>query len=220
MKNKNMILVAVLVVAVVAVGIFWLGMRKIPTTPSDSNQGQAVVNDENTQNPVTDNTNVIQPEAYPQHIEAIAGTDEVWYNIPELGIRMRLNKEFAEDLVYVYDNKYSRVMFQTKSILAVAPQCRVEDADFGDLYRVDGTIKEAYRERGADPSVGFLDLEYAVQLPEFFVALSTVHADACWWSRTGTPTAEEITDHVYKGAGVQSVYDAVKKKVIQPISQK
>lgn len=34
--------------------------------------------------------------------EADLAADEVWYPIPELGIKMKLNKEFAADLVYEY----------------------------------------------------------------------------------------------------------------------
>jgi hypothetical protein len=50
MKNKNLVFVVVLVAAVVAVGIFWLGMGKISTIPDDSNQMQTNAGNENTQN--------------------------------------------------------------------------------------------------------------------------------------------------------------------------
>lgn len=56
-------------------------------------------------------------EKYPQHIEAIQGSDEVWYNIPELGVRMRLNRGFAEDLVYVYSKSEVRATEDQKNTL-------------------------------------------------------------------------------------------------------
>ena len=92
--NQKPLLIAVVLVALFAiVGAFWYIQKR-----------QGDVNQPVVTNPVIDlDQNPTRvPESYPQHIEVISGTDEVWYNIPELGVRMRLNKEFAENLIYQY----------------------------------------------------------------------------------------------------------------------
>lgn len=44
-----------------------------------------------------------QEESFsPQHIMAIPGSNQVWYEIPEMGIKLLLPKEGAEELVYRY----------------------------------------------------------------------------------------------------------------------
>jgi len=47
-----------------------------------------------------------QEESFsPQHIMAIPGSNQVWYEIPEMGIKLLLPKEGAEELVYRYSPK-------------------------------------------------------------------------------------------------------------------
>lgn len=41
----------------------------------------------------------------PKHITAIPGSNQVWYEIPEMGIKLLLSKEAAEELVYKYRPK-------------------------------------------------------------------------------------------------------------------
>jgi hypothetical protein len=163
-------------------------------------------------------------EKYPQHIEAIQGSDEVWYNIPELGVRMRLNRGFAEDLVYGIDATYGdAVSFQKKSVMAAAPQCNVMSADFGYLYRVNGTIEEADRNnlssRGDRFFASLSDYGMIAQLPGFFVALSTDRADACWWGKEKNLDAELAVKYTYPGSGAQSVWDSIKNKTVESIPE-
>ncbi len=113
----------------------------------------------NEQNQVIVPPNVIVPEvnnkeAYPHHIESISGSDEVWYEIPEIGVRMRLNKEFAEDLVYEYIpvdaqdmvNGLGAVDFSTKSLLAESHSASIgsdSDNSIGTLSKVSGEPEDA-----------------------------------------------------------------------------
>lgn len=159
-------------------------------------------------------------EKYPQHIEAIPGNaEEVWYNIPELGIRIKLNKEFAEDLVYEPSESYAAISFQKKSVLLAAPECKVSDADFGYLYRFDGTIEDADKEsdRGKDFYSSLRNYNMVAEFSDFFVALSTDRADACWWGKTENKVAEEAARKKYAGLGAQSIQDAFKSKSIEKL---
>lgn len=91
-------------------------------------------------------------EKHPQHISPISGSDEVWYEIPEYGIRMRLNKEFAGELIYSsgmtddYGEKSSGIYFSTKSITAMAPECSPERGGaLGFLFKSEGNAEEEAR---------------------------------------------------------------------------
>ena len=46
-----------------------------------------------------------------QHITAISGSNQVWYEIPEMGIKLLLSKEVAEELVYKYSPKKDAGIF-------------------------------------------------------------------------------------------------------------
>lgn len=88
-----------------------------------------------------------QADAYPQHIEAISGTDEVWYNIPEYGVRMRLNKDFANDLKFGFshernpkDNKWDTVYFASEKLYAVDPSCAL--GSLGVISMFEGGFKK------------------------------------------------------------------------------
>lgn len=163
------------------------------------------------------------PEKYPQHIEAIPGnTDEVWYNIPELGVRMKLNKGFAEELIYKANE--SAVSFQLKTILAASSQCSVESADFGYLYKVNGTTDDADRNdvsgKGVDYFSSLAKFGMIIQFPNFFIVLSADRADACWWGKDENKAAEEAARRIYSGRGHQSVYAAIKGRSVEVIFEK
>lgn len=125
--------------------------------------------------------NIVKPSAlpqgkYPQHITEITGSDEVWYSIPELGVRMRLNRGFAEDLVYIYSKSESgvnedqkiyfvpfeeRVDFSTYSLQRIEPVCVPGTRSIGEIIKVSGDIKDW-------PAGDYFDLQ--VQFPRAFVA--------------------------------------------------
>lgn len=212
MSKKSLFLI--LAVALLLIGGVFLIQKKSPEVSEDKS-------DQKEETTVKD----VAAESYPQHIQAIPGTDEVWYGIPELGVRMRLNKEFAEDLVYGFDNAYGdAVSFQKKSVLAAAPQCSVMSADFGYLYRINGTIEQADKDnlskRGNNFFTSLKNYGMIAQLDGFFVALSTDHADACWWGKEKNIEAEKAAAHEYKGTGAQSVWAAVKNKMVQSIPER
>ncbi len=104
------------------------------------------------QNQVVVPPSVIVPEvnnteAYPQHIEAIPGSDEVWYNTPEYGVRMRLNKDFANDLKFGFshernpkDSKWDTVYFASEKLYAVDPSCAL--GSLGVISMFEGGLKK------------------------------------------------------------------------------
>lgn len=132
MQKKGILLVVI--VLVVAGGLFFFFQKK-QSSPALTNN--------------TEKGTQQSGEKYPQHIEDIPGSDEVWYGIPEYGVRMRLNKEFAEDLIYSNGSvddaseKQEGIYFSTKAITAVAPECSPERGGaFGFLFKAEGNMTE------------------------------------------------------------------------------
>ena len=206
--NKRL-LILLIIILLISGGIYWVWQSRSVAVPV-----------------VTEPVVVTKPsiiEQYPQHIEAIPNSsDEVWYNIPEFGVRMKLNKGFAEELIYKADE--DMVSFQTKSIIAASSQCSVESADFGYIYKVNGTIYDADRNnvsgRGTDYFSALAKSGMIMQFPNFFIVLSADHADACWWGKVENKAAEEAAHRIYSGRGYQSVYAAIKGKSVEAIFEK
>lgn len=170
--------------------------------------------------PVAQDPIQAEPAKYPQHIEAIPGnTDEVWYNIPELGIRMKLNREFAEDLVYTRgqnrDNGGSSwyVVFSTRPLMEIDDGCSPESMIAGSLVKIEGNAKEAaegdmYLSSRIDQIVQVANYYYMWQGPQA----------TCWHpindqAIQNIPSAED-----YRGSGAKYVLDGL--KTLKPITQK
>ena len=160
-----------------------------------------------------------QADAYPQHIEAISGTDEVWYNIPEYGVRMRLNKEFAEDLIYSsgmtddYGEKSDGIYLSTKNIATVAPECSPERGGaFGFMFKLKGDMKEmAKNDEYLEARV-----DRYVQIGEYFYGVSEPQAPC--WNPDNDEAIEKATSGQYIGPGYKNITDGV--KTIQLMSSK
>ncbi len=131
MDKKSWLIFGVLVVFAVGAVLFFIQQQKI--IPAQ-NQNPENLNKETSK----------QFQDYPQHIEAIPGnTDEVWYNIPELGVQMKLNKEFAEDLLYITSNekgsKPDTAYFTSKKLYANTPNCAF--GSIGNITIIQNELK-------------------------------------------------------------------------------
>lgn len=188
MNHKPLFLVTVLIALLVISGVFWRIQNRPPMAVN-----QPVVTDPVVETPVQVEPQVepgVSPDTYPQHIEAIPGnTDEVWYNIPELGIRMKLNREFAEDLVYGFEaakglseKDGGRVYFSSKAVSNIAPSCAPNKGSmFGVFERLWGIGVDKQHLRGS--LIGYHESDSSGQLifqfPEDFI-LYTGPQDICW----------------------------------------
>jgi hypothetical protein len=137
MKNKNLVLVVVLVAAMVAVGIFWLGMSKIEPVSVDPLQWKSVSEGEKTSDTQTNET--------------------VWYEVPELGVKFLVPKDFAQDLIYSYAGEYAQhdsngkvvgkkvksVNLSTKSVVSsLGKSCSPELDGLGSISRYEGNMNQ------------------------------------------------------------------------------
>jgi|GEM_PF-4854319 len=92
MNKKSLLLTLILIALLVTAGIFWcIEKRHVAVN-------QSVV-DPVIEAPIQTET---KEDFSPQHIVAIPDSKQVWYEIPETGIRLLLSKEVAEELVYRY----------------------------------------------------------------------------------------------------------------------
>jgi hypothetical protein len=142
-----------------------------------------------------------QQNEYPQHIEAISGNaDEVWYSIPELGVRMKLNKEFAEDLIYIQDDP-SVVYFSTKKLSQISP-CLPIDGPFGSLFKAKGDMKEIAKtdEYTAARVSGY------IQIGQYYYGW--IGPQEVCWDLEGK--LNNVFPIEYKGNGSKTVSEAVK----------
>lgn len=160
-----------------------------------------------------------EPE-YPQHIEAIPGnSDEVWYNIPELGVRMKLNKDFAEELIYsdgmVDDSGQPQtgIYFSTKGITEVAPECAPRRGGaLGSFYKAVGVAKE-------DAKENFLlqrDLqEDVIQFEGFYIGYVGNQA-VPWFPQHEGAVRKVWVPEDYKGSGAKYISQGMKTLQLIP----
>ena len=144
MHQKPLFLTIILItlLAVIA-GAFWC----LQNRPGAMNQ--PIVTEPVAQAPIQAET-----EKYPQHIETIPGNaDEVWYNIPEMGIQMRMTKDLANDLVYecvalrdedLEDDDCGLVYFGSKLDMQ-KEQKSISDSGmmFATLSKIAGQVKDS-----------------------------------------------------------------------------
>lgn len=153
--------------------------------------------------------NITQEETYPQYIEAIQGSNEVWYNIPEDGVRMRLNKEFADDLIYSFvhekntdpDENWDAMYFSTKSLISVDKNCSTA---LGVLTKMEGNAQELAK---SDEYIASR-LDKIVQVGSYYYIHSGPQ-DVCWNSAVETE-ARAVFPGEYNGVGAKSISDGIK----------
>ncbi len=196
MHQKPLFLAIAVIILVAIAGVFWSVQKR------QGAMSQPVVTEPVAEAPVQP-----EPEKYPQHIETIPGnTDEVWYNIPELGIRMRLNKEFAEDLIYVQDSP-SSVYFSTEKLSQISP-CLPIDGPLGALFRAEGNMLEVAK---TDEYLAARVSGY-VQVGGYYYGWTGPH-EACWDLEGKLGNLFPIK---YNGAGIKTVSGSV--KTIEPLN--
>lgn len=154
--------------------------------------------------------------SYSQHIEAIPGnTDEVWYNIPEYGVRMKLNKEFAEDLIYRFAHEkntkgeeWDSVYLTVNSLLYIDTQC---SGALGGFFKIEGKVVDGNR-LGYQESENFGQLIY--QFTNYHIVWQGGH-DVCW-----DPGLEkkvrEVFPGKYVGSGAKNIREGMRTLELIP----
>ena len=200
--NQKSLFIAVSLIALLAIaGALWC-IQKRQVTTNQPIAADSVVN------PIQDPLKT--PKSYPQHIEAIPGNmDEVWYNIPELGIRMKLNKEFAEDLIYAYfsekddeGKEWDRIGFSTKALAAITEYCNP-----GALWSVD-RIKVSLKQEIEKNSFTTRHLNDYVQAGNYYYGFEGSH-DPCW-NQDLESEVREVFPGKYPGLGAKNILDSLK----------
>ena len=115
--NQKKTVVGILFVVVFAIaGVFVWEKRGnqifSKNQQSSSNQVQA---------DIQNNTQVKSDEApLAQHITAIPGSNQVWYEVPEIGIKLLVSKEAAEEILYRHRAIDDRGSDSTKRVASVS----------------------------------------------------------------------------------------------------
>lgn len=148
--------------------------------------------------------------SYSRHIEAIPGnTDEVWYNIPEYGVRMRLSQEFAEDLIYSFvhekntnlNEEWDAVYFSTESLTAVDKGCSPEEGSpLGVITKIKGNVAELAKTDVVYSSA----LKDIIQVGEYYYMWTGPQA-TCWNPKNDDAIQRVRGPEIYK-----AIQDGVK----------
>ena len=103
----------------------------------------------------------------PQHITPIVGSQQVWYEIPEMGIKLLLSREVAEELVYSYFPKVDGIMLYSTRIINYNKNCTelcgTIDENIEGLWKVSGTYNNENLEFGN---------KLLKQFPNFYLIVS------------------------------------------------
>ena len=191
MSHKPLFLATALIALFVIGGVFWYVQKQEVAV------NQPVVTDSVGEAPAQ-----VEPEKYPQHIEVIPGnTDEVWYNIPELGIRMKLNKEFAEDLIYRV-NDMSGAYLSTKSLMRIDTHCT--PGGLGLLFKAEGNMRETAE---TDDFLAARTGDY-IQVGGYYYGWISGH-DSCWDPKN-EKEIREIFPGQYDGSGAKNIREGIK----------
>lgn len=195
MQKKLFILALAVLVFVVGGVLVWQKKQGIQTP------GVKKIEEEQSESTFT--------EKYPQHVEAIQGTDEVWYNIPEYGVRMRLNKQFAENLIYSFvheknnnlNEEWDAVYFSTKSLTAIDKGCSPEEGSpLGVITKTKGNSTEFAKTEEFYSS----RLKDIIQIGEYYYIWTGPQA-TCWDSKNDDAIQKVRGAEIYK-----AIQDGVK----------
>lgn len=207
MNKRNIVIVVCVLVVLALSGVVWYGKNAKREPVLDSQQPSQMVTED-------DNSLQTQPNLYPQHIVAIPGSDQVWYEIPELGVRMKLNKEFAGDLIYKQLEDSFSVVLSLKSVTALNEECAPKSNGtgglFGALFKVKGNAKE---EAKTDKYLAARVNEY-VQISEYYYGLS--EAQAVCWNQNQEADVRKVFPGSYDGSGAKSISDGIKTLQLTP----
>lgn len=173
MQKKLLISVVAILILLGGVVLLWQKnlQQGVQTSP--------VVKTEDTE------TGTAQKDVYPQHIESIPGnTHEAWYGIPEIGIHMKLNKEFAEDLIYIFaherndsrNEEWDAVYFSTKALTVFDKGCSPEKGHpLGIITKSKGDVREL-----AKTDIFYSSrLEEITQIGDYYYMFTGAQA-ICW----------------------------------------
>lgn len=199
MNQRSIFLTVTFVALLVIGGAFWMMQKRQAVS-------QPVVTV-----PVVETSAQAEPEKYPQHIEVIPdNTDEVWYNIPEYGVRMKLNSEFADDLIYRFvhekntkGEEWDTVYLTTKSLLDVDAGC--SDA-LGAMGRSEG------RDGSEKNQLGYYESEYfgqvIFQLSQQFIYWQG--PQSICWDQENEEEVRKTFPKQYDGLGVKNVREGMR----------
>ena len=155
-----------------------------------------------------------------QHIEPIPGnSDEVWYAIPEMGVRMKLNKRYAEDMYYSlieWKGEVSRNSLDFYLINQIAkdvPSCS-DGISLGGLFRYEGDLEELKRKRDElDPYLA-TRLDSYIQVGSYYYGWLDPH-DVCW-DVSMEEKVKEVFLEKYGGFGANNTREGIKTLELIP----
>ncbi len=97
-------------------------------------QNESNMNENNTTK--IQKTNIENTEKHQKKPDTPAKPSKTYFPIPELGIKILVDGEIKDDLIYKYDEKDTSVVLSLKSIIAIDELCSTDHAPLGALIRL------------------------------------------------------------------------------------
>lgn len=93
----------------------------------------------------------------------------VWYEIPELGISFKTDRELADDLVYFYPNKgkNASVTFSSIKLEKLGADCGRESGPLGIISKIEGKVSDHNTNKW-----NYFDGKLTKQFNDFFIFYS------------------------------------------------
>ncbi len=213
--NQKKLIIGIFIILTFVVGVFVWQKRENQILPQDlqlfNNQVQP-----DTQNDIQSKSDEVPP---PQYIVVIPGSDSVWYEIPELGVRVKLNKKYAEDLIYrpvrlnnASGEEWDVAYFSTKTMTRIDPYCSPENVgSIGALSKNKGIAKELAKKDAYIAS----RLSSVVQIENFYYMFETPQA-ACWDSSFTEEVLKLDPNVMYEGKGIKFLIEGYKDLQLIP----
>ncbi len=122
-KKITIAIISILTLALVTGGFWWWQNNKKDEMIQQAEQAE---NQEQSQNTEVENT-----------------INLVWYEIPELGIKIKADEEIIKELIYKYypseDDEYGTVMFTAKKLEKLYENCSAEFGPLGAISKIEGS---------------------------------------------------------------------------------
>ncbi len=107
MNHKPLFLAVTLAALLSVAGVFWYLKQHSGEVASQPVSSRDVLADAATTTTETEDDSLAGYS--PQHITPIPGSSQVWYEIPEMGIKLLFSKEVAEEIFYNYQRVHDKI---------------------------------------------------------------------------------------------------------------
>jgi hypothetical protein len=139
MSKKTIILFSVTILFLIAGMVFVLWQKE--KEQQEKEQAQTQIEKQNIKEEITTE---LEKEIQTEKQSMGEEKDLVWYEVPESGIKFKIEKELADELVYYIevapdDSRFLYLRFSSRELSNLGEYCRAKHSPMGTLIKVKGS---------------------------------------------------------------------------------